>query len=138
MRLTAACLAFLALATGCTASVEPIDNTPPPVIVVATGTLTVDWTINGTKDPNQCAQGAAAAIQISVTDSNGFSAGTFQQSCSVFATSITLNAGTYTAGATLIDAVGTPRTTTVNINPFTIQGNDDLNTPIDFPASAFF
>ena len=127
-------------ATGCTATVTPTDNSPapPPVVVATSGTLTVDWTINGTKDPSQCSQGAAAAIEISVTDSDGRSAGVYQQSCSTFATSITLNAGYYTAGATLIDAAGTSRTTTVNINPFTIRGNDDLTTPIDFSASSFF
>jgi hypothetical protein len=134
----AACLAFVALATGCTATVEPTGTAPPPVLVESTGTLTVDWSINGTKDPNQCSQGAAAAIQISVTDSSGISAGTYQQSCSTFATSITLSAGSYTADAMLIDSAGAPRTTTVPMNPFTIRGNDVLDTPIDFPAASFF
>jgi hypothetical protein len=136
MRLIA-CLAFAAVATGCTASVEPTD-TSPPVIVSAAGSLTVDWTINGTKDPNQCAQGAAAAIEVEITDSAGFSAGTYQQSCSAFATSITLNAGSYSAAARLLDSAGAPRTTTVAINPFTIRGDDDFVTPIDFSARSFF
>ena len=127
--------ALASTAAACTATVTPA---PVPVVVSGTGTLTVDWTINGTKDPNQCAQGAAAAIQITVTDPNLNPIGTFEQSCDAFATSITLNAGQYAAQARLIDAVGTPRTTTVNINPFTIFGNDDFTTPIDFSASSFF
>jgi len=130
--LALAALASSALA--CTATVSPA---PQPVVVSTTGTLTVDWSINGTKDPNQCSQGAAAAIQITVTDTNQQPVGTFEQSCSAFATSITLNAGQYAAQARLIDAVGTPRTTTVDINPFTILGNDELTTPIDFSASSF-
>lgn len=133
-------LALAALATtstACTASVSPNPAPAPVVVVATTGTLTVDWTINETKDPNQCSQGAASAIQITVTDSNQQPAGTFEQSCTAFATSITLDPGSYQAEARLIDAVGTPRTTTVVINPFTILGNDELSTPIDFSASSF-
>lgn len=130
-------LAALASTAACTATVTPTPA-PEPVIVSTTGTLTVDWTINGTKDPNQCSHGAAAAIQITVTDPNLNPVRTFEQSCNAFATSITLNAGQYAAQARLIDAVGTPRTTTLNINPFTIFGDDDFTTPIDFSASSFF
>ncbi len=130
-----ALVAFASTAAACAATVSPA---PEPVVVTTTGTLTVDWTINGTKDPNQCNQGAAAAIQITVTDPNANPVGTFEQSCTAFATSITLNAGQYAAQARLIDAVGTPRTTTIDINPFTIVGNDELTTPIDFSASSFF
>ena len=130
-----ALLAFASTTAACTATVSPA---PEPVVVTTTGTLTVDWTINGTKDPNQCSQGAAAAIQITVTDPNANPVGTFEQSCTAFATSITLDAGQYAAQAHLIDAVGMPRTTTIDINPFTIRGNDELTTPIDFSASSFF
>ena len=132
-----ALVAFASSTAACTASVSPAPE-PAPVVVATTGTLTVDWSINGTKDPNQCNQGAAAAIQITVTDPGSNPIGTFEQSCTAFATSITLDAGQYLAQARLIDAVGTPRTTTIDINPFTIRGNDDLTTPIDFSASSFF
>lgn len=44
----------------------------------------------------------------------------------------------YEAQARLIDAVGTPRTTTVSIDALTIFGNDDFNAPIDFAATSFF
>ena len=122
--------------TGCTANVN---SDPAPVVVSsAQGALTVDWSINGTKDPNQCSQGAAAAIEITVIDGNGNSAGVYQQSCSAFATEITLDAGFYSASARLIDSAGTPRTTAVDINPFTIDGDDNLDTPIDFGAESFF
>jgi hypothetical protein len=125
-------------ATGCTATVTPNDPTPAPVVVTnTTGSLTVDWTINGTKDPNQCSQGAASAIEIRVTDSTGASAGVFQQSCTAFATSVTLGAGSYTAEARLLDANGAARTTAVLINAFTLRGDDDLDTPIDFGADSF-
>ncbi len=81
------------------------------------GSLTVDWSIHGTRDPSPCSQGAAAAIEITVTDTN------------LTATR---------RKARLIDAVGTPRTTTVSIDALTIFGNDDFDAPIDFAATSFF
>lgn len=138
---TVSCLvvaAFAVTAAGCTTTVEPIDSGPPVVVSSATGALNVDWTINGTTDPNQCVQGGAAAIQIAVTNSLGQDVGTFQQSCTVFSTSITLTAGNYSAAAQLIDATGLPRTTSVFINPFTLYGNDTFSAPIDFSASSFY
>jgi hypothetical protein len=130
--------ALATTATACTATVSPTPEPVPVVVTNATGSLTVDWSISGTKDPNQCIATSSAAIEITVTDLNGAPIGTFQQSCTAFATSITLNPGSYAADARLIDAAGTPRTTVVNINAFTLFGNDDFNAPIDFPASSFF
>ena len=121
---------FFSSSDGTTTSVGPA--------IPADGTLTVDWTINGGKDPNQCNQAQAVAIQITVTTTAGGFAGTFQQQCQTFATSITLAPGAYTAQAELLDPGGQPRTTSVPINPFTIRGNDELVIPIDFPASSFF
>jgi hypothetical protein len=130
--------ALACTATACTATVSPAPEPGPPIVTSSTGSLTVDWSISGTKDPNQCIATNSSAIEITVTDVNGVPIGTFQQSCTAFATSITLDPGRYAADASLIDPVGTPRTTIVNIAPFTIFGNDDFNAPIDFPASSFF
>jgi len=140
---TIASLALLiAPLTGCFVETSGDSSPPPPPepvpVAPANGTLVLDWSINGTTDPNQCYQSSAAAIAISVAFDDGTPAGTFQQDCTTFATSITLQAGRYTASAELIDANGSPRTTAVPINPFSINGNDQLNIPIDFPASSFF
>jgi hypothetical protein len=110
---------------------------PGPAVVAANGTLTVDWTINGRTDPNQCNQAVAASIEITVYTSSGASVGTFQQTCAAFATSITLAPGSYSASALLIDGASNARTTTVEIPPFTLYGDDTFDAPIDFPASSF-
>lgn len=120
--------------TGC---VVGTTTTDPPVVVVGDGALVIDWTINGVTDPNQCSQASATTLEIIVVPSGGH-ASTFSQDCEAFATSITLAPGTYSASAVLVDANGTARTTQVDINPFTIHGDDELHTPIDFPASSFF
>ena len=123
---TAALLCLLAPAC----SVETRSEPAPAPVVVADGTLVVDWTINGTTDPNQCNQGAVTTID------GGF-VGEFQQACSAFATSINLAPGSYTASAVLVDARGTDRTTEIPIDAFTIRDNSELDVPIDFPASSF-
>ncbi len=134
-------LAVLVPATGCSVSTDP---EPTPVVVanppggstttVYDGTLIVDWTINGTKDPSQCQQGNAPTIDIVVSGSGG---GEFQQDCGAFATSITLPPGNYSASAVLLDEQGSDRTTVVDMDPFVIRGSDQLTIPIDFPADSF-
>ena len=106
-------------------------------VAVDSGSLVVDWTIDGSTDPDQCDQGAASAIDISVTDANGTSGGEFQQSCRAFATTIDLPRGSYTADAVLVDSSGQDRTTPVQIRPFEILGGDELSIPIDFSAGSF-
>jgi len=127
-------LVYASLTLACTLET----SVPPPPVMVSQGRAVIDWTISGAKDPDKCAQSSVGTIQIVVTDANGAPAGTFQQSCSAFSTSIALNPGRYTANATLLDPNGQARTTSVAIIPFTIRGNDSLNIPIDFPARSFF
>ena len=119
--------------------VQSSDNSPPPPAAVeASGTVTIDWALSGSKDPNVCHQSAVDRIRITVNVAGGGSAGTYEQDCGAFATSIPLGAGSYTADAVLVDAAGNPRTTSVPVNPFTIRGNDNLDIPIDFPPDSFF
>jgi len=121
------------LSAGC--MVETSSGPPPPA--PPSGTLTLDWTINGTKDPSQCTQGAATDVDITVESTSGAPMGEFQQSCAAFATTIDLPPGTYTASALLLDARGDDRTTAVPIDTFSIRSGEDLNVPIDFPANSF-
>jgi hypothetical protein len=127
----ALCAAF----PGC--FVEADDGGSPGPVVVDSGSLVLDWTIDGTKDPDQCDQGAASTIDVSVTTANGSPAGEFQQSCAAFATTIDLPRGSYTADAVLLDSSGEDRTTAVHIRPFDVLGGDELSIPIDFSAGSF-
>lgn len=134
-------LASLALATvaatACTVTTsdDPIYTTNPTVPGATLGTLRVDWTIDGVADPTYCTQSLAAAIEITV---DGPAPGTFQQTCETFATSITLEPGSYSGVAELVDAARQPRTTAVQIDPFTIRANEELRIPIDFPGASFY
>jgi len=135
----ALCLVSSVVATGCSTNTGDGGQ----VVVVQPNaplqaTLTVDWTIDGATNPASCTQSASDVIEISVEDPSGNEVGAFQQSCSTFATSITLQAGSYSAFAVLLDSANNPRTTHVAILPFTLRGNDELHVPIDFPADSFF
>jgi hypothetical protein len=124
------------VSSGCT--VEAADATPPPVVVVDPGRLTVRWMVYEAVDPNLCVLGRAAAIDIAVSTLGGSSAGEFQAPCTAFATTISsLYPGDYVADALLIDSVGTARTTNVQMRPFTILGRSELILDVDFPADSF-
>ena len=120
--------------SGCT--VETNDR--GPIVGADSGSLVVDWTVDGVKDPDECDLSNSTTIDIIVTTENGAPAGEYQQSCSVFATTIHLAAGRYTADAVLLDESGRERTTAVPIRDFSILGGDQLTIPIDFGASSFY
>jgi hypothetical protein len=118
-------------AEGC--AVESVQ--PAPVFL--TGRVTIDWTINGTVDPAQCAQGGATTFDVDFTDAVGRFAGQFQADCAAFATTIDLPPGSYTGSARLLDGAGNARTTQVDLRPFSIVDGTNLEVSVEFPASSF-
>jgi len=129
-------------AASCT--VQTSDPAPTAVVVPASptpvsGTVVFAWTVQGTTDPNGCIQTGAESIAIDVDLPEAPGAGgSYRQTCALFETSISLAPGTYTARALLVDPPCASRTTVLEVNPFTIAGNDELRIPIDFPFSSFF
>jgi hypothetical protein len=134
--LTIAALAFSSLfGTSCivaTSDPEPVSRSE------YTGTLLVDWTIDGVRDADECDQGDAVWLRLSVFTSDGHHVADFSDSCDHFATSVELDPDAYYAEAVLEDADGNERTTPVTIDDFSILGRDSLSVPIDFPASSFY
>jgi hypothetical protein len=108
------------------------------VIYVDSGTLTVDWTVDGLYDPAECTQGGAETIAITVTTLDDAFVDEYTDWCSSFQTSIELEQGTYQASAVLLDAGGLERTTAVDLGVFYILGNDELAMPVNFPADSFY
>jgi len=120
--------------SGCTVDAGGGGSGP---VAVDSGSLILDWTIDGTKDPDQCDQAEASTLDVIVSRADGASAGEFQQSCRAFATTIDLAPDSYSADAVLIDSAGEARTTSVHVHSFEILGNDELTIPIDFSAGSF-
>jgi hypothetical protein len=133
MRSATLTAAFVAL-TGTSGCFVEADSDGP---VRARGELVVDWTIDGTKDPAQCAQGDVDVVDIILLTPGGAPLGEYQQDCAAFATSIRLDEGDYAADVVLLDPSGAERTTRISVRPFSIYGGDQLDIPVDFPASSF-
>ena len=100
------------------------------------GTLVIEWTVHGVRDPDRCVLGNADTIDLTVSRADrSFE---LKQSCSQFATSLDLDAARYSGGAVLVTPTGANRTTQVALGVFTVYGNDVVTIPVDFPASAFY
>ena len=127
-------ITIAAFCAGCTAEVSAGPPPPPPP---PDGTLTLEWTINGTTDPNQCAQGSAASLHLSVQASDGTPVGELDAPCEAFALTAALAPDRYTGQATLTGPGGAPRTTTIELVPVTILSGSDLTVPLAFSASSF-
>jgi hypothetical protein len=109
-----------------------------PTPVVEPTRLTILWTVDQSVDPNLCALGHVAAIDISVSTTGGDLIGEFQAPCLAFATTIsTLSPGVYVAEAVLVDSIGKPRTTVIAIHPFALLERSELVIDVDFPADSF-
>jgi hypothetical protein len=99
----------------------------------------MDWTIDGTKDPAQCAASGATTFSVSLYNSGGRLEGQFIQDCAAFATTIDdLIVDVYTGRANLLDTSGSPRTTTIELAPFTVIADTTVAISMDFPTSSFF
>jgi len=134
MRFAPGLIAVVVAATGCEAST----SAPAPERVITTsGSLTVDWTVNGTTDPNACQRAGAVAIEIALVTNTNQPVGSFQQSCSAFNTSVALEQGIYAGQVRLIDAAGLPRTKTLAIDEVTINGSSQLTVALDFAPPTF-
>jgi hypothetical protein len=130
-----------ALAAACgnlSGCVVVADDPAPAPRSEYTGVLVVDWTVDDSTDPEECDQGDAVWLRLSVFTVSGRPVAEYSDACDAFTTSVELDPGTYYAEALLEDADGRARTTPVEINDFTILGRDSLSVPIDFPARSFF
>ena len=77
---------LFAAALACTAASCVVETQPPPVIY--TGTLALDWTIIGAKDPSACTQSNAPSIAVDLLDARGELVQSYGSMCAAFATSI--------------------------------------------------
>lgn len=134
LRLILGFVACVAL-PGCV--VEADDGPHGHAVGVGSGSLVLDWSIDGSKNPDQCDQSDSTTIDITIVDQSGAEFGEYEQSCAAFATTVDLPPGHYRASAVLTSG-GHDRTTAVQTGGFDIYGDDELSIPVDFPASSFY
>lgn len=126
-------LSSLLVGTACT-----VNTTETAPRNLTFGTLQVDWSIGGVLDPNLCYQSGAATMAIEVYDARDELVASVTPRCEAMVASFDLYPGSYYANATLLDAVGRERTTSVSTSSIFIYEAERTSVPIDFPSRSFY
>ena len=104
----------------------------------ATGTLSLDWTIDGHTDELDCVDFQADRLELVIYDArDGSIVDKSEPYCETFGTTVELPNGHYYADATLVDQFDASATITEPIDDIVIIGGTDLNIGIDFPLDSF-
>ena len=128
----AACAITVCL-SGC---VVTASSPGPPPEPVASGTLSLLFTIQGDTLPSDCDYLDATEIELVVLeDSDTYT--TVYADCDGFDLSTSLPDGTYDGEVTLLDADEQPVTTTLYLSTLRVVSGTDLQVAIDFPPSSF-
>lgn len=121
----------LSILAGCSTTGGPV----PTAVIVATeptGTLVVSWTLELRTDADACSANGVSTIRIRLETASGGDAGTFEDACTTFSTSVTLAPDTYRASAVMLDMRGARVTSTATVPAFTVLGGDVIAIPFDF------
>ena len=107
------------------------DEIPPAV-----GTLTLQWTISGRRDPIDCGGLGVERLALSLRapPANEEQA---EGQCDAFQLSMDLPPGSYSGDAVLIDRFDRPVSLSVPLDMVDIVAGRDVVKTIDFPVAAF-
>ena len=124
--------------SGCVAQTDDAGHGSEAVVASDSGWLIVNFTIDGSSDPEQCDKLGASVIGVKVAATDGTPTGEFQQTCPAFYSTIALSPGTYSASVALLDSEGGSRTSSVALQGLEIVGGSPLEIPLDFPTHALY
>jgi hypothetical protein len=110
-----------------------IDGDRGPLI----GTLTVEWTIDGGRDPIDCRDFGVDRLELVISDARGHLVDEVEPWCESFFVAVDLFEGRYFADATLVDSVDRSATLTLPIDAIDIIAGTDLIVSVDFPLGSF-
>lgn len=141
-------LPALALLTPCIMSGEPPMASAAPRAAAATfadadelppavGSLTIQWTLSGRREPLDCGGLGIDRFQISLTAASGGDAEPWDAPCDAFQISIDLPPGTYAGEAVLVDRLDRAVTLNVPVEDVDVVAGRDVAKAIDFPMAAF-
>ena len=128
----AACAIAVCL-SGCVVTSSSPGPNPEPV---ASGTVSLLFTIQGDTWPSDCDYLGATEIEFVVLTGSGTYT-TVYAACDGFDLSTSLPDGTYDGEVTLLDAYAQPVTTTLYLGTLGVVSGTDLQVAIDFPSSSF-
>jgi hypothetical protein len=113
------------------AAPSPTDEVPPAV-----GTLTLQWTISGRRDPVDCGSLGVERFVLSLR-SSPVDEDQSEAPCDAFQISIDVSPGTYAGDAILVDRFDRPATLAVPLEQLDIVAGREVIKSIDFPVAAF-
>lgn len=116
------------------AAATPTDEAPSAV-----GTLTLQWSLSGRRDPIDCGGLGVERFVVSLRSSSSSPADEeqFEGPCDAFQISIDLSPGSYAGDALLVDRFARPVTLSVPLDSVEIVAGRDVVKSIDFPVAAF-
>lgn len=121
------------LATGCLF----VDDDDDDDIAPALGTLTVDWTIDGLTNPDDCAAFGVDRMELVIYERGDYVVDEVEPLCEAFSVTIDMLDGIYYADATLVDSFDRAATVTLPVDDIDIIAGTELVIPIDFPIDSF-
>ena len=132
----AVCASALAAAvqlSGCFMVADGGNSGPPP-----TGTLTVNWTIDGQRSSLDCADFGVDRLDLVIYDeASGAKVDEVEPFCESFVVSTDLFEGSYFADVTLVDSADRSATLTKTLNALDIIDGTELDVSVDFPVDSF-
>ena len=128
-----------ALAGVAAATTACLDSGPDRVVVVdqPTGTLTVEYTIQGGKVPSDCVFYGATDVELVVYDSLGYFVTDRYAPCESFFVSVQLYPGRYGADVTLVDRFNYAASVTAPLYDLDVVRDTELVVSVDFPPGSF-
>jgi hypothetical protein len=109
----------------------PTDEAPSAV-----GTLTLQWTISGRRDPSDCGGFGVERLQLSVK-SSASDEDQSESPCDAFQLSVDLAPGAYAGNVILVDRFDRPATLSVPLEQLDVIAGREVIKSIDFPVAAF-
>jgi hypothetical protein len=119
-------------AAAASAAAQPPSPEPP----TAVGTLTVQWTLSGRREPIDCNGLGADRLQLSVRAAPG-DEDQAEGPCDAFQISLDLAPGTYNGDVVLVDRLNRPVTLAVPLEQVEIIAGREVMKSVDFPVGAF-
>ena len=102
------------------------------------GTLTVNWSIDGLRDPLDCEDFDVDRLELVIyDDSSGDVVDELEPFCEAFGISVDLPEGYYSADVTMVDSFDRSATLTETLEAIDVIGNTDLTLSVDFPVDSF-
>jgi hypothetical protein len=114
------------------AAAQPPSPEPP----TAVGTLTVQWTISGRRDPIDCGGLGVDRLELSMRSEPG-DEDQAQGPCDAFQLSLDLAPGTYSGDVVLVDRLNRPVTLALPLEQLEIVAGREVTKNVDFPVGAF-